>query len=391
MFKRLIGGLALVGAMAGFALAPAQADSIKIGYLVTLSGPAAQIGIDSVDGFKLALNKMKGKLGGSDIELLVVDDQLKPEIGVEQAKRLIEKEQTPIIVGTIFSNILMAVAQPITRGGTILISPNAGPSPLAGAQCNPNFFAAGYLNDQIYEPVGEYLQKKGVKSAVVLAPNYQAGKDAIAGFKNTFKGEILDEIYTPLSQLDFSAELARIASLKPEIVFAFYPGGLAVSFVKQYDQAGLKDKIGLYGGFPLADETVRKGQGKASIGVVTSSNWSLDLPNAANKAFTAEFKAAYNRDPSEFAAYAYDVAMLLDSAIKQVGGDVSKKDALRDALKAAKFSSVRGSFSFNTNHFPIQDWYVRKVVADGDATRIETIEKIYTAAKDRLASTCSMK
>src|SRR5215475_907720 len=224
---------------------------VKIGYIATLSGQQAQLGIDSVDGFKLALQKLNGKLGGVPVELVVVDDQLKPEIGIEQAKRLVEKEQTPIIVGTTFSNILMAIAQPTTRAQVFLISPNAGPSPLAGPQCNPNFFAVAFQNDQIYEPIGAFLQKKGTKRMVALAPNYQAGKDAIAGFKHTFKGELLDEIYTPLAQLDFSAELARISSLKPDAVFAFYPGGLAVAFVKQYDQAGLTKTVPLYGGFPL--------------------------------------------------------------------------------------------------------------------------------------------
>ena len=167
----------------------AAAQTVKIGYLATLSGQAAQLGIDSVDGFKLALQKLNGKLGGVPVELVVVDDQLKPEIGIEQAKRLVEKEQTPIIVGTTFSNIVMAIVQPVTRAQVFLISPNAGPSPLAGAQCNPNFFAVAFQNDQIYEPIGAFLQKKGTKRMVALAPNYQAGKDAIAGFKHTFKGE----------------------------------------------------------------------------------------------------------------------------------------------------------------------------------------------------------
>lgn len=370
---------------------PVTADTIKIGYVATMSGQAAQLGIDSVDGFKLALGQLGGKLGGAPAELIVADDQLKPEIGVEHAKRLMDKEQASIIVGTTFSNVLMAVVQPVTRAGVFLISPNAGPSVLAGAGCHPNFFSIAFLNDQIYEPIGEYLQRKGVKSVVALAPNYRAGKDAIAGFKHTFKGEILDEIYTPLAQLDFSSELTRIAVLKPEAVFAFYPGGLAVNFVKQYDQAGLKKQFSLYGGFPLTDGTVRNAEGKAALGIMTSGNWALDLPNAENKAFIAKFKAAYGRDPTEFAAYGYDTAMLIDSAIAAVKGDLSKKDDLRAALRAAKFKSVRGNFSFNTNHFPVQDWYVRNVVADGEGTRLETLERLYTAAKDRLASQCKMK
>jgi branched-chain amino acid transport system substrate-binding protein len=374
-------------------LAPnlAVAQTVKIGYLATLSGQAAQLGIDSVDGFKLALQKLDGKLGGLPVELVVIDDQLKPEVGIEQAKRLIEKEQTSIIVGTTFSNILMAVVQPITRAQVFLISPNAGPSPLAGAQCNPNFFAVAFQNDQIYEPIGAFLQKKGTKRVVALAPNYQAGKDAIAGFKHTFKGELLDEIYTPLAQLDFSAELARISSLKPDAAFAFYPGGLAVAFVKQYDQAGLTKTVPLYGGFPLVDETVRKAQGKASVGLVTSGNWALDLPFPVNKEFSDNFKKAYGREPSEFAAYAYDTALVLDGAIKAADGKLGDKDKLRDAIRQAKVESTRGIFRFNNNHFPIQDWYVRTVVDDASGTRIRTDEKIYAGEGDRFARQCPMK
>jgi branched-chain amino acid transport system substrate-binding protein len=390
MYLRILLGVAFTPFAVALAVS-AQAQSVKIGYLASLSGPPAQLGIDSVDGFKLGLRKLNDKLGGSAIDLIVIDDQLKPEVGVDQAKRLIEKDQTPIVIGTTFSNILMAVVQPVTRAGAFLISPNAGPSPLAGAQCNNNFFSVAFLNDQIYEPVGEYLQRKGVKSAVALAPNYQAGKDAIAGFKQKFKGEILDEIYTPLAQLDFAGELARIASLKPEAVFAFYPGGLAVSFVKQYDQAGLKKVIPLYGGFPLTDATVRKAEGKAAVGITTSSNWAMDLPNQANKEFVDGFRTTYGREPSEYAAYGYDTAMLLDAAIRQAGGNLSDKDALRAALRNAKFDSVRGTFRFNRNHFPIQDWYVREVVDDGDSTKSSTLEKIFTATEDRFADQCGMK
>jgi branched-chain amino acid transport system substrate-binding protein len=369
----------------------AAAQTAKIGYIATLSGQQAQLGIDSVDGFKLALQKLNGKLGGVPVELVVVDDQLKPEIGIEQAKRLVEKEQTPIIVGTTFSNILMAIVQPTTRAQVFLISPNAGPSPLAGAQCNPYFFSVAFQNDQIYEPIGAFLQKKGTKRMVALAPNYQAGKDAIAGFKHTFKGEVLDEIYTPLNQLDFSAELARISSLKPDAVFAFYPGGLAVAFVKQYDQAGLTKTVPLYGGFPLVDETVRKAQGKASVGLVTSGNWALDLPFPLNKEFSESFKKVYGREASEFAAYAYDTALVLDSAIKAAGGNLADKDALRAALRQAKVDSARGTFRFNNNHFPLQDWYIRTVVDDGSGTAIRTDEKIYDGVADRFASQCPMK
>jgi branched-chain amino acid transport system substrate-binding protein len=367
----------------------ASAEPLKIPFIATMSGPAAQLGIDSVDGFKLAIKE--GKLGGFPVELIVMDDELKPELGVGLAKRAVDREKAPIVVGTTFSNVLMAIIEPVTKANAILISQNAGPSPLAGARCDPNFFSVAFLNDQIYEPVGAYLQKKGAKKAVVLAPNYQAGRDAIAGFKQTFKGEILDELYTPLAQLDFSAEVTQIASLKPEVVFAFYPGGLAVGFVKQYAQAGLSKSIPLYGGFPLADETVRKGQGSASVGVVTSGNWSIDLKNPANLEFAEAFKKTYGRNPSEYAAYGYDVARLIGSALTKVNGDTTNRDALRSAVRAADFKSVRGDFRFNTNHFPVTDWHIQEVVQDGAGTRNRVIETIFKAAEDRFAAQCPMK
>jgi len=372
-----------------FWLSAATAEPLKIPFIATMSGPPAQLGIDSVDGFKLAIKD--GKLGGVPVELIVMDDELKPEVGVGLAKRAIDKEKAPIVVGTTFSNVLMAVVEPVTKANALLISQLAGPSPLAGARCNPNFFSVAFLNDQIYEPIGAYLQKKGVKKAVVLAPNYQAGRDAIAGFKQTFKGEIADELYTPLAQLDFSAEVTQIANLKPDAVFAFYPGGLAVSFVKQYAQAGLSKRVPLYGGFPLTDETVRRGQGKASVGIVTSANWALDLQNAANIEFIDAFKKTYGRSPSEYAAYGYDVARLIESALIKVKGDTANTHALRAAVKAAQFKSVRGNFRFNSNNFPVTDWHIQEAVEDGAGTHNRVIATMFKSAEDRFSAQCPMK
>jgi branched-chain amino acid transport system substrate-binding protein len=367
----------------------ARAEPLKIPFIATMSGPPAQLGIDSLDGFKLAIKD--GKLGGVPVEVIVMDDELKPEVGVGLAKRAVDKEKAPIVIGTTFSNVLMAIVEPVTKSNALLISQLAGPSPLAGAHCNPNFFSVAFLNDQIYEPIGAYLQKKGVKKMVALAPNYQAGRDAIAGFKQTFKGEIVDELYTPLAQLDFSAEVTQIAALKPDAVFAFYPGGLAVSFVKQYAQAGLSKSVPLYGGFPLTDETVRRGQGNASLGLVTSANWALDLKHAANVEFIEAFKKAYGRSPSEYAAYGYDAARLIDSALIKVNGETGNADALRAAVKAADFKSVRGDFRFNANNFPVTDWHIQEVVADGVGTRNRLIETVFKSAEDRFVQQCPLK
>ena len=178
------------------------------------------------------------------------DDELKPDVAVGKAKQLIERDKVDFVVGPIFSNILMAIAKPVTEANAFLISPNAGPSPLAGKGCSPYFFATSYQNDQPPEVLGKYAQDKGYKKAFLLAPNYQAGKDMIGGFKQHFKGEIADEVYTPLGQLDFSAELAKIAAAKPDAFFVFMPGGMGVNLVKQYRQAGLDSDpvpVGVHG------------------------------------------------------------------------------------------------------------------------------------------------
>jgi branched-chain amino acid transport system substrate-binding protein len=388
---KMLKTLAWVAAIAALAAGSAQAQTpVKIGFLGTMSGPSAALGVDGLDGFKLAIALRDGKLGGMPVDIVVADDQLKPDVGAELAKRMVQRDKVDVLVGTTFSNVLMAVAGPVTRAGTFLVSPNAGPSPLAGAECHENFFAVAFQNDQIYEPMGAYLNKKGVKRVAALAPNYQAGKDAIAGFKRTFSGDIVQEIYTPIGQLDFAAELAQVRSANPEAVFVFYPGGLAVNFVKQYAQAGMKSTIPLYSGFALVDSTVRGAQGEAALGILTSGNWAPDLDIASNKTFVAAFSKAYGRAPSEYAMFAYDSALLLDSAIRAVKGNLRDKNAFRGALRAARFESARGTFRFNNNHFPVQDWLIREVVPAGAGTTLAARETVFKARADELGKACKM-
>jgi branched-chain amino acid transport system substrate-binding protein len=287
---------------------------------------------------------------------------------------------------------MMAIAKPVVENGGILISPNAGPSPLAGKECHQNIFAVAFQNDEIYEPVGKYMSEKGIKRVAVLAPNYQAGRDAIAGFKRTFKGEIVQEQYTGISQLDFGAELTQLRTANPDAVFVFYPGGLAVNFVKQFADAGLKGKLPLYSGFALVDSTVRKAQGDAALGIETAGNWSPDLPVEANRAFVAAYRSAYGREPSDYAAFGYDTALLLDSALAAVKGDISDTAKLRAALRKADFKSVRGNFKFGNNQFPVQDWYMREVVKGRSGENTLALRtKVFTGKGDAAAKLCAMQ
>lgn len=381
-----IGGLAVAAALA----AAAQAQELKIGIMATLSGPPAVLGGQLRDGFMLGVKHAGGKLGGLETKVIVQDDELKPDVAVGKAKQLIERDKVDFVVGPIFSNILLAIQRPITEAKVFLISPNAGPSTLAGKGCSPFFFSTSYQNDQPPEVLGKYAQDRGFKTAFLLAPNYRAGKDMIAGFKNYFKGEIVDEVYTPLGQLDFSAELARIAVAKPDVVFVFMPGGMGVNLVKQYRQAGLK-KIRFLSVFTV-DESTLPAQKDAAVGFYSGMTWAPDTDTPENKKFVTDFEKEYGYVPASYAMQAYDAAMLIDSAVKAVGGNLSDKDALRAAIRKADFKSVRGAFRFNNNGFPIQDFYLVRVAKRPDGKyQTEIVEKVFQDHGDSYADECPLK
>lgn len=374
-----------------FAVAPASAEGVKIGLVSTLSGPPAALGQHLRDGFLLAVKERGGKLGGQAAEVIVVDDELKPDVAVTKAKALVQRDEVDFVVGVVFSNILNAIYKPVVESETFLISGNAGPSNLAGEQCNPFFFSASYQNDQIHEVLGKYAQDKGFKKVVLMAPNYQAGKDSLAGFKRHFKGEVAEEIYTQLGQLDFSAELARIAAAKPDAFFTFMPGGMGVNLVKQYRQAGLADTIPFLSGFTV-DETTLPATQDAAVGLFSGAEWAPDLDTTANKAFVAAFEKEYGYIPALYAAQGYDAALMIDAALKATGGKLDDKEAVRAALKKADFPSVRGKISFNTNQFPIQDFYLVKAAKRADGKyQTEVVETVFKDYGDAYAAKCAMK
>jgi branched-chain amino acid transport system substrate-binding protein len=379
-------------ALAALGLTPAQAqDKLKIGLISTLSGPPAVLGGQLRNGFQLAVKTLGGKLGGREAEIIVADDELKPDVAVSKVKAFVERDKVDFVVGPIFSNILQAIMKPATDSGTFLISPNAGTSNFAGKECNANFFVTSYQNDQNHEVLGKYAQDAGIKKAFIMAPNYQAGKDALAGFKRYFKGEVLDEVYVPLNQLDYSAELSRIADAKPDAIFVFLPGGMGVNFVKQFRQAGLADKIVFLSAFTV-DEGTLPAQQDAALGFFGGANWAPNLDNPQNKAFVTAYEKEYNAVPGSYAFQAYDAAQLIDSAVTAVKGNLADKDALRAALKKADFKSLRGNFKFGHNHYPIQDFYLVKVAKRPDGKfQTEIAQKVFSNYEDAYAKDCGMK
>jgi branched-chain amino acid transport system substrate-binding protein len=306
-------------------------------------------------------------------------------------KTYVERDKVDFVVGPVFSNILQAILKPATDGGAFLISPNAGTSNFAGPECNPNLFVTSYQNDQNHEVLGKYAQDKGLKKVFIMAPNYQAGKDALAGFKRYFKGEIADEVYVPLNQLDYSAELARISAAAPDAIFVFLPGGMGVNFVKQFRQAGLADKITFLSAFTV-DESTLPAQQAAALGFFGGANWAPNLDNPQNKEFVAAYEKEFNAVPGSYAFQAYDAAQLIDSALRQTKGSTSDKDALRAAMMKADFKSPRGAFRFNTNHYPIQDFYLVKVAKRPDGKfETEIAQKVFESYADPHAKDCRMK
>jgi branched-chain amino acid transport system substrate-binding protein len=366
-------------------------EKLKVGVIATLSGPPAVLGQQLRNGFNLAVKDLNGKLGGRDVEVIVVDDELKPDLAVNKVKALVDRDKVDFVVGPIFSNILAAIMKPVTEGGAILISPNAGTSNFAGKECNPNFFVTSYQNDQVFAVSGKHAQDTGIKKAFLMAPNYQAGKDALAGFKAFFKGDIADEVYVPLNQLDFSAELAKIATAKPDAVYVFLPGGMGVNFVKQFRQAGLANNITFLSAFTV-DESTLPAQQDAALGFFGGANWAPDLDNPQNKRFVAAYEKEFGAVPATYAFQAYDAALLIDSAVRQVQGNVANREALRAAMMKAEFTSLRGGFKFNTNHYPIQDFYLVKVAKRADG-KFETqiVKKVFENYADPHAKDCAMK
>jgi branched-chain amino acid transport system substrate-binding protein len=388
MNKQSLGaGLAVLLSMVSSA-AVAE-DKIKVGVIVTLSGPAAVLGQQARDGFALAVKSLGGKMGGKDVEVTVVDDELKPDAAVTKVKGLLERDKVDFVVGPIFSNILQAIHKPVIDTKTFLISPNAGPSSYAGKECSPFFYVTSYQNDQVHEILGKVAQDRGYKRVYLLVPNYQAGRDSVAGFKLDYKGEIVEESYMPLGTLDFQPELSKIASLKPDAVFTFMPGGMGVNLVKQYRQAGLADTIPVLSAFTV-DESTLPAQQDAAIGMFGGADWAPNLDNPQNKKFVSAYEAAYNSVPGSYAMQAYDAAMLIDSTVKAVKGDLSNKEAVAAALKKADFTSLRGSFKFNANGYPIQDFYLTKVAKRPDGKfQTEIVQKVFETYGDRYAKDCA--
>jgi len=388
MKRILLAGCAIVAL--SVAPATAQQKTIKIGFISTFSGPVAAIGNDMRNSFELALDHHGRKVGGLPVEVIYEDDGFKPEIGKQKTEKLIQADKVDFVVGYIWSNVLLASLKPLVDSKTFTIITNAGPSQIAGELCSPYVFSTSWNNDQTPQSVGLYMNQKGVKTAFLIGPNYAAGKDMLEGVAATFKGKIVGRELTKWpGQLDFSAELSKARAAKPDAIFAFYPGGAGIQFITQYVQSGLKGQIPLYTAFTIDDLSLPRLKDLA-VGIPGAQQWVNDLPNPTNKKYVADYKAKYKSNPAFYGSQSYDAVALIDSGLKAVKGDMSKKDALRKALEKANFKSVRGNFKFGPNHVPIQNFYLQDAVKDGDDYRLKTVATIVQNDQDKHWQKCKM-
>lgn len=388
----ILKSLAACAAVLCLAGAADAADKVKIGFLSTLSGPSAAIGLDIKDAFELFIEHNGGKLGGLPAEIVTADDQQNADTGKQLVERLLKRDRVDFVTGIVFSNVMVAVAPAVFESQTFLISANSTPSLFSGEGCSPWFFSVSWQNDGAHEAAGKYVADKEFKNVVLIAPNYPAGKDALTGFKRYYKGTINDEIYSKLGQLDYAAEIAQIRAARPQAVYAFLPGGMGVNFIKQYVAAGLNRQMVLVGPGFTADEDIIKAVGEPMVGMFNTSQWAADLDNPQNRRFVSDFQKRYQRLPTVYASQGYDAAQSIDAGVRDVKGRIEDKDALRKALRAAKFKSVRGDFRFNVNQIPIQNYYLREVVREpGGRITNKLVGTVLTAHPDAYAADCKMK
>ncbi len=390
--RKIAAGLCVLVPIAGPAAGQEAArDPVKIGMITSLSGPGGYLGQDIRDGFRLAVDNADGRLGGVPVQLVVEDDGAKPGRGRQIADRLLQSQNVRLFTGIVFSNVAGATVPDILDAGAIYVSANAGPSTFAGKGCNANYFVVSWQNDSLHEAAGQLANQLGYKTVYLVAANYQAGKDALEGFRRYYKGKVIGESYTRLDQTDFAAEFAEIRRAGPEAIFQFEPGGLGIAFLRQYEQAGLKDRIPMVVAAPSLDAVTLAAVGDAALGVNVTSHWNSDFDNTANKAFMVAWDKAYHRPATYYSSQGYDTALAIGAALKGVAGKLDDTGAFRKAMLKADFQSTRGAFRFGSNQHPVQDWWALKVEKDsGGRLVLRTKGKIFSDHGDAYAKDCKL-
>lgn len=397
MRNRIVSVLAASALLAGTSMGAVADDKVRIGFITTLTTPAAVIGEDMRRSVELAMEHIGGKMAGLDVELIIEDDGFRPEVGRQAADKLVKQDDVHFVAGFIWSHVLLASSPTVLNSGKFLISSNAGPHQLAGERCHENFFSFSWQNDQTPMALGEVLNQRGVKSVYLMAPNYAAGQDMIRGVERTFTGEVKGRDLTRWgadAQLDFSAELAKARASGAEAIWVFYPGRAGGAFINQYTQAGLAGTLDLYTVFTvdsLSLPRLQEGGIDGVLGSFATQTWAPDLDTPENKRFVADFLAKHGTYPSFYGAQSYDTIMAIKHAVEAVNGDLSNVDGLREAFRAIEYLPTRGKIKMGRNHFPISNLYLRETVVDSEGRWTTSIvDTVYEMHEDAYAAECNM-
>jgi branched-chain amino acid transport system substrate-binding protein len=376
-FHTLAFAVALGLAASSSTLAQSSAP-IKIGFMLPYSGTYASLGNMIEEGFKLYVQEQGGKLAGRDVQYFKVDDESEPSKATDNVNKLVKRDQVDVLVGTVHSGVAMAMAKVARDTKTLLVIPNAGADAITGAMCAPNIVRSSFSNWQPGYAMGVVAGQKGVKRAMTITWNYAAGAESVKGFREGLQksgGQVTKDLNLPFPNVEFQALLTEIAAQKPDAVYAFFAGGGAVKFVKDYAAAGLHKTIPLYGPGFLTDGTL-EAQGASAQGMLTTLHYADDLNTPKNNAFRKAFALTYKQQPDVYAVQGYDAAQILTAGLKAVNGDLSKRDQLTAAMHKTVVDSPRGKFTISPAGNPVQDMYLREVKGNNNEFRTIAVKAL---------------
>jgi len=328
------------------------------------TGPLTYNGEHNWDGMNLYLEQIGWTIAGRKVELIKEDDQANPQVGLQKVRKLVESDQVDLVCGPQGSNVAMAILNYIKQSGTFLLVSGAGNDAITWERI-PRMFRTSISSWQLCHPMGAWVYDNLGKEAVLLGTDFAAGHDTLAEFKAAYTargGKVLKEIYPPLGTTDFSVYLTDVKAISPPVTYNWFGGTDAIRYVQQYAEAGLKEKTRMVGFAALIDSTSIVAQGRAALGVVTSTIYTDTLETPENKRFVADYRAKYKDYPDLFSEYGYVAARVIDETVKATDGDTADKDKLAAAMAKVTFNAPRGPFRFDpVTHHPIQNVYICEV------------------------------
>ncbi|WP_142849734.1 ABC transporter substrate-binding protein [Telmatospirillum sp. J64-1] len=365
---------------------------VIIGFVSGLGGTSGIYSQDIYDGLRLGLRQLQDRLGGMDAELIAADDRSDPEVAAQAVRRLIERDAADIIVAGGDPATLPAILEVAAAYERFVLVANHVSEEVAGEGCNPFLFGMLGRIGAADEIMGRFLQGQGYRNVYLLAPDNVRGETHLAAFRRGYTGDLADTVVTRRGQMEFGQELRALRQANPEAVYTVHGGGQAVELVRQYYRAGLRDILPLFGTWTTFDRTTLPAMGDAALDIYDLGPWARNLEYPSNQKFITDFESQYSRLPSSMAAVGYDTAMLIETAVRSINGQMRNVEAFRTALRRADFASVRGNFRFDSNHQPVQDWYLRQVVRNEQGKIVNEMRSVVAAGwRDPQAERCALR